>query len=278
MIIKFEDHVRKPTCNPQAIIGRYSKHKADINHMEFYFIRHGQSQNNANWNNPDYQESPDPALTDLGHEQARAVAEFLKKNQTITDDKVWNIQNRYGFGLTHLYTSLMERAVYTAAPIAQALDIPLAAWKEIHEEGGIFSRGDKTNILGLPGRPRSFFVENFPSLTLPEDLDEMGWWNRPFEAKEERQARADQVFAELLARHHDQEGRPEHRVALVSHGGFFMRLVCAMLKLPFQQAALGLKSWILLNNCSISRFDIYKEEINIAYINRVEFLPDDLIT
>ena len=80
----------------------------------------------------------------------------------------------------------MERAAFTAAPIAQALDIPLIAWKEIHEEGGIFSRGDKrsspvdkANILGLPGKPRSFFMQNFRTLTLPDDLDETGWWNRP---------------------------------------------------------------------------------------------------
>ncbi len=89
--------------------------------MELYFIRHGQSQNNAKWNHPDFQESPDPSLTENGHEQARLLAEFLKQNQTITKDAEWNIQNRYGFGLTHIYTSLMERAAFTAAPIAQAL-------------------------------------------------------------------------------------------------------------------------------------------------------------
>ena len=253
--------------------------------MEFYFIRHGQSQNNANWDNPDYKESPDPALTELGHKQARLLAEFLKKNQTITDSKVWNIQNRYGFGLTHVYTSLMERAAFTAAPITQALDIPLIAWKEIHEEGGIFSRGDKrsspvdkSNIVGLPGRPRSFFEQNFRTITLPDNLDETGWWNRPFEAEEERQPRADQVFADLLARHRDREGQPEQRVALVSHGGFFMRLMSAILKLPWRQAALGLKSWFILNNCSLSRFDIHGDDINIAYLNRTDYLPDHLIT
>lgn len=246
--------------------------------MELYFIRHGQSINNANWDKPDYQESPDPVLTEIGHEQARLLAEFLKKHQTITNDKTWNVQNRYGFGLTHVYTSLMERAAFTAAPIAQALDIPLIAWKEIHEEGGLYSRVDKSNILGLSGRPRSFFMENFRTITLPDDLDETGWWNRPFEAEEERQPRADQVFADLLARHRDREGQPSHRVALVSHGGFFMRLVSAVLKLPWRQAALGLKSWILLNNCSISRFDIRGNEITIAYINRTDHLPDHLIT
>ncbi len=246
--------------------------------MELYFIRHGQSENNANWNKPDYQESPDPTLTELGHEQARVLAEFLKKNQTITDNRDWNIQNRHGFGLTHVYTSLMERAAYTAAPISQALDIPLIAWKEIHEEGGIFSRGDKENIVGLPGRPRSFFKENFRTITLPDDLDETGWWNRPFEEEEERQPRADQVFAELLARHRDKEGQPEHRVALVSHGGFFMRLMCAILKLPWRQASHDLKSWFLLNNCSLSRFDIHKNDVTITYLNRTDYLPDHLIT
>ena len=246
--------------------------------MELYFIRHGQSQNNANWNNPDYQENPDPPLTENGHEQARLLAEFLKKRQAITNEKDWNSQNRYGFGLTHVYTSLMERAAFTAAPIAQALDIPLIAWKEIHEEGGIFSRGNKENRVGLPGRTRSFFMENFRTMTLPDDFDETGWWNRAFEAEEERQPRADQVFAELLTRHRDQEGKPENRIAFVSHGGFFMRLVCAMLQLPWRQAALGLRSWFLLNNCSISRFDIRRNEITVAYLNRTDHLPDHLIT
>ncbi|RPJ20277.1 MAG: histidine phosphatase family protein, partial [Chloroflexi bacterium] len=235
-------------------------------------------QNNAHWDNSDYEESPDPALTEIGREQAELLAGFLKKNQTVSSDKAWNSQNRYGFGLTHIYTSLMERAAYTAAPIAQALDIPLVAWKEIHEEGGIFSRGDKANVRGLPGKTRSFFMENFRTLTLPDDLDETGWWNRPFEAEEERQPRADQVFAELLARHRDKEGQPMHRVALVSHGGFFMRLMCAILKLPWRQASHGLKSWFLLNNCSLSRIDIRGNDITIAYINRTDYLPDHLIT
>jgi 2,3-bisphosphoglycerate-dependent phosphoglycerate mutase len=246
--------------------------------MELYFIRHGQSQNNANWNNPDYQENPDPALTEIGHEQAQLLADFLKMHHAITNEKEWNIQNRYGFGLTHIYTSLMERAAFTAAPIAQALDLPLLAWKEIHEEGGIFSRGDKSNVTGLPGRPRSFFMENFRTMVLPDDLDETGWWNRAFEAEAERQPRADQVFAELLARHKDQEGQPEHRVAFVSHGGFFMRLISAMLKLPWRQAAHGFKSWFALNNGSNSRFDIHKDEITIEYLNRTEQFPDHLNT
>jgi len=246
--------------------------------MELYFIRHGQSQNNVNWNNPGYMESPDPVLTDLGREQSRHLADYLGKNQRITDDKNWNIQNRHGFGFTHVYTSLMERAVRTAAPTAQAIGIPFAAWMEIHEGGGIFSREDKSNPLGLPGKPRSFFEINFPNLALPDHLDESGWWNRPKENEDEVQQRADRVLAELIARHADREGQPAHRVALFSHGNFFMHLMCALLKLPWRQAAHGLKSWFLLNNCSISRFDIFTDEVLISYLNRVDHLPDHLVT
>lgn len=246
--------------------------------MELYYIRHGQSQNNAGWKNPEYQENPDPSLTELGIKQAHLLAEFLKEHQTITDHKGWNPQNRYGFGLTHIYTSLMERAVTTAAPTAQALGIPFTAWKEIHEEGGIYSREDKDNPFGLSGKPRSFFEKNFPGLKLPADLDESGWWNRPLEPTEERQQRADQFLADLIARHGDKEDQPVERIALVSHGGFFMHLMCAMLNLPWRQAALGMKSWFLLDNCSISRFDILKDEIVISYLNRMDHLPDHLIT
>ena len=247
--------------------------------MELYFIRHGQSINNANWDNPDYKEHSDPYLTDIGLEQAEYLAKYLKEKQHITNDKVWNIQNQYGFGFTHIYTSLMERAVMTAAPTARALgDVPFTAWTDIHEEGGIYAREEENKFNGLSGHPRSFFEKNFPELKLPEAFDESGWWNRPFEGEEERQPRADKILAELIARHGDKEGQPEQRIAFVSHGGFFVRLISAMLKLPWRQGAFGMKSWIFLNNCAISRFDIRKEDILIAYLNRTDHLPAHLIS
>ena len=247
--------------------------------MELYFIRHGQSVNNASWNNPEYKEHPDPFLTEMGLEQAEYLAKYLKEKQHITNDKVWNIQNQYGFGLTHIYTSLMERAVATAAPIARALEtVPFTAWTEIHEEGGIYAREEAANQKGLSGKPRSFFEKNFPELRLPVDYDESGWWNRPFETEDERQPRADRTLAELISRHGDKDGQPEQRIVLVSHGGFFVRLISAMLKLPWRQGAHGMKSWFFLNNCSISRFDIRKDEILISYINRTDHLAIHLIS
>jgi len=246
--------------------------------MELYFIRHGQSVNNAGWGDPNYRENPDPPLTEIGRQQAQCLADFLARNQPVQEHMGWNSHNRHGFGLTRLYTSLMERAAHTAAPTAQALGIPFAVWKEIHETGGIFSREDKSNPMGLPGKPRFYFEQHFPTLSLPADLDGSGWWNRPFETDDERQPRANQFLADLLARHGDREGQPVERVAIVSHGGFFMHLMCAILKLPWRQAALDLRSWFLLNNCSISRFDFIQDEVIISYLNRTDHLPDPLIT
>ncbi len=247
--------------------------------MELYFIRHGQSINNANWDNSDYKQHSDPYLTDMGLEQAEVLAKYLREKQQITKDNVWNIQNQYGFGFTHIYTSLMERAVMTAAPTVRALEtVPFTAWTEIHEEGGIYAREEENKLNSLSGRPRSFFETNFPELRLPDHYDESGWWNRPFEAEEERQPRADKTLAELIARHGDKEGQPEQRIAFFSHGGFFVRLISAMLKLPWRQAAFGMKSWFFINNCAISRFDIRKDEILIGYINRADHLPAHLIT
>lgn len=246
--------------------------------MQLYFIRHGQSQNNANWSNPDYKEDPDPTLTEIGRDQATCVAEFICQLQTIRDSKAWNIQNRFGFGLTHIYTSLMERAVHTAAPTARALGIPFSAWEEIHESGGIFGRDGEMKHQGLPGRSRSYFEQHFPELNLPDHLDGNGWWNRPFETDEECHQRAEKFLVDLIARHADQDGRPEHRIAIFSHGGFFGHLMFVILNTPWRQAANGLKSWFSVNNCSISRIDFYPDAIDIAYLNRTDHLPDRLIT
>jgi 2,3-bisphosphoglycerate-dependent phosphoglycerate mutase len=247
--------------------------------MQLYFIRHGQSINNLNAGNSEYKENSDPFLTEIGIEQAEILAMYLKEKQHIINGKDWNVQNQYGFGLTHIYTSLMERAVATAAPTARALEtVPFNAWTEIHEEGGIYAREKDDNKKGLSGKPRSFYEKNFPELKLPDGYDESGWWNRPFESIEDRQPRADKVLAELIARHGDRKGQPEHRIAFVSHGGFFVRLISAMLKLPWRQGAYDLKSWFFINNCSISRFDIHKGEIMICYMNRIDHLPARLIS
>lgn len=172
----------------------------------------------------------------------------------------------------------MERAVHTAAPTARALGIPFSAWPEIHESGGIFGRDNGTKLKDLPGKSRTYFEENFPELTLPDHLDGQGWWNRPFETEEECHQRAERFLSDLITRHGDRDRQPEQRIAIVSHGGFFVHLMFVIFNTPWRQAALGQQSWFMMNNCAISRFDLRAGEINIAYLNRTDHLPDHLIT
>jgi 2,3-bisphosphoglycerate-dependent phosphoglycerate mutase len=247
--------------------------------MELYFIRHGQSENNANWGREDYQESSDPELTEIGRNQVKYLAQFLAEKQVRDEDVRWNNQNRHGFGLTHLYTSLMVRAVDTGTAIAEATGLPIIAWPEIHETGGIFSRISEDEMAGLPGKKRTYFDQYYPNLVLPDWLDENGWWNRPFEDRDARRPRAERVLKELLARHGDRPGQPEHRVAIISHGGFFMYLLTATLNIEMRRIdELKHEFWFTMNNCGITHLDFKDGQVQVAYTNRTDFLPDHLVT
>ncbi len=247
--------------------------------MEIYYIRHGQSINNACWGIEGFQDHSDPELTKTGHSQATRLAEFLKKNQDRDEDAEFNSQNESGFGLTHIYTSLMIRAVTTAEPIARVLNLPLHAWPEIHETGGIFSRSEGEEKIGLPGKNRSYFEKNHPELILPDWLDQNGWWNRPYEDRENRKPRAERVWSEILDRHGDRPGRPGHRVVFISHGGFFNYLLTSALGVKFPPLdEVRHQFWFLMNNCAISRIDYDMEQVLVCYINRHDYLPGPLIT
>lgn len=262
--------------------------------MQLYYIRHAQSTNNALYDSTsEYSaRSADPGLTPLGFRQAEALASFLETRNGGRAPDGGDVQNTLGFGLTHLYTSLMLRAVATAACVAEALRLPLHAWTDLHEGGGIYLDDPETGeTYGLPGAPRSFFEAHYPQLRLPEALDETGWWNRPFETRLERRARARRVLAELLRRHGDQPDR----VALISHGGFYNHIMAALLNLqdglapiPAQAAQelnaenvlLGAQTaaWFSMNNVAITRIDFTGDEVKIMYLNRVDFLPRELIS
>jgi len=231
--------------------------------MQLYFIRHGQSANNALWDNTGASKgrSEDPELTEAGRRQAALLAEYLSHNG-----------NRFGF--THLYTSLMIRSVETALAIGQALSLPVHAWEDIHESGGIYQDQDEGEgePAGLPGKTRTEFKSSYPGLVLPESLYENGWWNRPYEPQEAVIARSQRFLSELLAKH----GESDDVVAIVSHGNFYRYFLSVALRLPDPQAV-----WFLMHNTALSRIDFlpaYKGVVVIQYQNRIDHLPAELIT
>lgn len=257
--------------------------------MHLFFIRHGQSANNDLWERTGANRgrSEDPALTKMGQQQAGLLADFVRRIDCAARQNgqeaagepsgkgplgsvVVNGLRRDYFGFTHLYTSLMIRSVATGTPLSEVVGLPLTAWTDIHETGGIFLEDEETGEPhGLPGRSRSYFTENYQKLVLPDTLGEEGWWNRPMESDLQRTERAQRVLAELLARH----GRSSDRVAMVSHGAFYNHLMRAIF------GGNTHNSWWLMNNTGITRVDFGEEgRAMLIYHNRTEHLPEALIT
>jgi 2,3-bisphosphoglycerate-dependent phosphoglycerate mutase len=239
--------------------------------MQLYFIRHAQSQNNALWAQTGSSEEryDDPELSDLGEKQARLLASFLYK--VGSEDAVgYDFQNALGFGITHLYSSLMVRAVATGTVVSRELGIPLHGWMDVHETGGIYLKNRETGIReGRPGKNRRYFADQYPDFVVPDDISAEGWWNRPFEVDEEIVPRARRVLATLKQKH----GETEDRVAIISHAGFYNAFMAAFLNLPLDQ-----KIWFSVNNTSITRFDFRENGAYVVYTNRLDFLPRELIT
>ena len=238
--------------------------------MQFYFIRHGQSTNNQLWQTTGSSNgrSDDPELTITGSKQAEALAQYLERATASAKPK--DNQNDADFGLTHLYTSLMVRAVATGTAIARALALPLVTWEDAHECGGIYLDDETTGErVGQPGKNRSYYADQFPDLILPESLGDAGWWNRPFEEREQRPVRAQRFLRDLLERH----GDTEDRVGVISHGGFHTQLMAELLALPERDGY-----WFSLNNTAITRVDFDNDHIGLVYSNRVDFLPRNLVT
>jgi 2,3-bisphosphoglycerate-dependent phosphoglycerate mutase len=245
--------------------------------MQCYFVRHGQSENNELWARTGAEEgrSEDAELTQLGRLQAERVAQFLNHRSSSApstpsradDDDPKNIR---GYGITHLYCSPMIRAVATGTVIAQTLGLPLAAWVDLHEEGGIWLGDPQTGErIGQPGKNRTYFEQHYPDIVLPDNIDDVGWWNRPFEQRDVRPTRAQRVLEELIAQH----AHTDHHVVLVSHGGFFNHFMTAVLRLP------GMGPYRFnLSNTGFARIDFADQRIRVQYTNRTDHLSPEMIS
>lgn len=242
--------------------------------MQLFLIRHGQSANNVTWGQAHHYNHrvSDPLLTENGRRQANALAHFLASHGETDAPEDSDPQNIGGFAITHIYCSLMERAVATGEIVSRRLGLPLVSWPEIHEGGGVFSQetesGERTGVAG-PGR--EYFKTHHPKLALPQSLGPSGWWNRPYEELPELLTRARHVQEDLLQRH----GNSAHRVALITHVGFCHFFLSELLNVPATEER---THWFHLNNTGISHISFEERRTKVNYLNRVDFLPTDLIT
>ena len=86
--------------------------------------------------------------------------------------------------------------------------------------------------------------------------------------------RAQRFLDELQQRHNGDD-----RVAIVTHGGFFV----AVLRTLFGFATLDNEEsenriWLHAHNTSITRLDFSEGRVDLLYLNRLDHLPTELIT
>lgn len=235
--------------------------------MRLLLIRHGESENNrihaetGSWSG----RSPDPDLTALGRIQAGKLADHCAAQALPRPDV--------------LLTSLMRRAVSTAAPLARALDLPLQGHALLHEVGGVYEADDEgPHVAGIPrpGSSASALLALSPHLVLPGDADETGWHRRPFEPPAHAWDRACEVAAELR----DRYGSTGQLVGVVSHAWFSQYLIHALL--GWQPAADGrLSAWLVINNSGHTLIELEPGggwPPALVWLNRHDHLNEDEVT
>lgn len=230
--------------------------------MRFVLIRHGQSTNNALWaeTGDDTEREADARLTALGEAQAAALAAYAT-----SPGLPW--------ALTHLYASPMARAVQTAAPLADALDLPVALNQDLFEVGGPYDLLDGSGEqVAHPGSGSTVIAALSDRLYLPDWLTEDGWWRGEVEREREVYvARADRLIGALRDTHD-----PDDVVGLVSHGWFGNVLLGRLLGIENMNGAFELA------NTSISLLEDTEEgvpwEVTAIRINWLPHLSVDQVS
>ncbi len=246
--------------------------------MQLYLVRHAQSVNNANVDNPTLRVA-DPPLTNLGQQQAQHLADFFK-TQTEVDRASDTMAWRYGgyehmrFFFSHIVSSPMLRSLQTAQVLARELQLPAAVWVELHERGGLFT-SNRGTVNGEPGLSRRRMLDEFAEFQLPREVNEAGWWRGNMESRGTSRLRATHTAQRLrdMARREWQE----QSILLVSHAGFMDMLVKALLIDLHPEA--DDTHFYLFYNTSVTRIDFLQGgQMGFRYMNRVAHLPLTLIS
>jgi 2,3-bisphosphoglycerate-dependent phosphoglycerate mutase len=242
-----------------------------------YLIRHAQSANNAIWDGSRNQagRASDPEITALGHRQAEILAEHLAHPQAEPRQRPF-ASDPPRYALTQVYCSLMTRSILTAEYIARACGLELQAQPDTFEKHGIYEIDDAGNLQGLPGPGGSYFADRFARLQLPTEFNDAGWWNRPAEDEASFLLRMKTVVARLR----QQLQGSDDCIALVAHGDFIDQFVNELMGVVRYQPNYD-NHWVAnwtFHNTSISRIDFVDGANIVVYLNRIDHLPNELVT
>jgi len=224
--------------------------------MDVLLIRHAESANNALWARDrdafTTGRTHDPPLTELGFEQADVLARHLAER---------------GARIDRLVASPMLRAIQTARPIAAALGLELEIWVEVHERGGIYVGDPATGegFVAHPGLSRGAIDELVPGASVPDAVDDEGWWRGGHETDDVFAVRAGDAFARLV----DESGQAaeDDVIAVVTHGDFANALLGAAVGAP--------PGRVFFNhvNTGLTRLRLRASgRVSLGYVNRTPHL------
>ncbi len=181
--------------------------------MKLLVIRHGESEADL----LDVHEGrADFALTERGHKQAEAMANYVVDN----------------YNISKIYASTLTRAKQTAHHLSDKTGIPIIFDENLME----FNNGL------LAGLPRAVVREKYPEVpNLPIDKAVYGQ-----ESQVEFRQRAENALSRIL-----NEAESDETIAVVSHGGMINQLYRSFFNMPvdcvyfFNTADTGIHIWSL---------------------------------
>ena len=162
--------------------------------MKLLVIRHGESEADL----LDVHEGrADFALTERGHRQAQAMAQYVVEN----------------YHIDRIYASTLTRAMQTARHLSDATCVPIRPEHDLME----FNNG---LLAGLPHKEAAEKYPRVPDLPPDKSVYEQ-------ESLVEFRDRAERILTKILA-----EASENDTVAVVTHGGMINQLYHAFLMLP----------------------------------------------
>lgn len=181
--------------------------------MKLLIIRHGESEADLF----DVHEGrADFVLTERGHRQAEAMAEYVANN----------------YNISKIYASTLIRAKQTAGHLSDKTGIPIIFDENLME----FNNGL------LAGLPRAVVREKYPIVPdLPVDKAVYGQ-----ESQVEFRQRAENTLSRVIS-----ESKSDESIAIVSHGGMINQLYRSLFDMPvdckffFNTADTGIHVWNL---------------------------------
>ena len=202
--------------------------------MILVLVRHGESEGNAG----SAFRGPEPHLTERGRRQAR-----------------WAAQRAALRPYAALYTSPMSRALETACALAETTGLTPTVLVDLCEQ---------RSLPDFRGFGQAELSARYPSVTLPDDCSEEGWWNAGIEDEATLFDRAARMAAALRVRHE----LTSDRVLLVTHGWFGS----ALLSVLFGIDPCGyMRFW--QHNCAFTRADVDPDYVCLRKLNSLWHIP-----